>query len=372
MEIEDYLIAVNGIARRCFDQEQSVHENLERMRLENPLTYTKLLHFRHDFMSPPDVQCAEAYLPIGWFRDLPDAQRPAAFILCFDIESEYARFDVATRFQRYARTQPLFQPIPSLFDHVRDGELIDFHCLGHSPKDGEVVEYAGYFGIIDRWLNASLVTTAAAQFRSAPTFVRLHPFRNYKEKPASLLMETTYRSANPKWWKNLSLHVGNRDGGEYVLVDHSPPTQDTLQESWEYRVRKIRSLQVSSKRDDPAHLSVMAEELSEELLDDGMLVGRCLHFDTDSTVGTGFGNSTLTHLDLAINIYRDQRITQRRQEKLADGKVVDATLRCHLYRIEGIPFAAMFSFPLAFFRSLSLTTEWLDNQFAGWRNVFRN
>jgi hypothetical protein len=370
MELDDYFNAVNRIAHECFDREAAVSNYLEQMRVADSNRYNALLRFRQDSMTAADAERAQGYLAIGYFRDLSGAERLAAFILCFDVESEYNWVDSTRRFERYDTSQPLFQVLPGLRDCVRDGELIDYHRLRHSKNDGEVVEHAGRFAIIDRWLNASIVSEVASQFPNVPTFVRLHPFRAYENKPRSLLMEATYRPVNPKWWRNLSLHVGNRDGGEYVLSDHSKPTRENQTEFWDYRIRKIRALQVSCKRDDPAHLTMMAEELSEELLDDGLLVGRCLHFDTDSPVGTDFGKSTLAHLDLALNFYAGERIAERQRQKLADGMVVDASFRCHVYRIEGIPFAAMFTFPLAFFRSRLLPTEWLDNQFNGWRDVF--
>ena len=371
MELDDYFNEINRIAHECFDREAAVAGHLEQMRATDPTRYAALLRCRRESMSAADAERAQGYLEIGWFRGLADPERLAAFILCFDVESEYNRLDSAKRFERYDASQPLFQNMPGLRDSVRDRELIDYRCLRHAKNDGEVVEHAGKFAIIDRWLNASIVSEVAAQFPNAPTFVRLHPFRAYGTKPPSLLMEATYRPANPKWWKTLSLHVGNRDGGEYVLLDHSKPTRENQTEFWDYRVRKIRALQVSAKRDNPAHLTMMAEELSEELLDDGLLVGRCLHFDTDSPVGTDFGKSNLLHLDLALNFYSGERIAERQRQKLADGMVVDASFRCHLYRIDGIPFAAMFTFPLAFFRSRVLPLEWLDDQFRGWRDVFR-
>ncbi len=91
------------------------------------------------------------------------------------------------------------------------------------------------------------------------------------------------------------------------------------------------------------------------------MVGRCIHLDTHAPSGTPKGDARLAHLDLAINVYRGADRAARMANTLQHGKSQDATYRTHLYRIEGVPFPALFVFAVLFLKSKTLLGEWLDD-----------
>lgn len=108
----------------------------------------------------------------------------------------------------------------------------------------------------------------------------------------------------------------------------------------------------------------MLEELSEEEKESDILVGRCIHLDTDYTSGSNFDGVRLNHLDCAINLYTEESIKHRLEENLANGeKVTKAEPRIHLIRVEDVPFKKLIDIALLFFRSKSLTKEWISYQF---------
>lgn len=321
-------------------------------------------------MTADDIAGVEGFLPIGLFQGLSDQDRRAAFLICFDVERFLKRFSFESRLARYTENQPLFQMMPGLFEHTRNGELLPYTRLRHGMRDGEVVEYDRGYAVIDYDLNPMIVHWFAHQFPKAPMWVRLHPARAQASKPLRIADEAIVRPANPTWWKQIELYRGNHDGAEYRLIDPGSPTQENQEEYWQYYMRRARALEVSCKRDNGNRLTMMVEELSYKEQEAGMLIGRCLHLDTDDPAGTDASKAVLNHLDLALQVYTDERVVAREQHRLADGKVPDATFRAHLFRIEQIPFTAMLAIPHLFFQSRVLVDEWLNDQFPGWRAAF--
>jgi hypothetical protein len=125
----------------------------------------------------------------------------------------------------------------------------------------------------------------------------------------------------------------------------------------------LRRLEVIAKRDNNGNLSMMIEEITG-INDNGLMFGRMIHLDTDSTFGTDFNNSNLNHLDLAINVYENDIAAKRLKDNLANGKkTVDSSYRTHLLRIENIPFKGLFGFLVSFFKSQTLMNEYFEDQF---------
>ena len=52
---------------------------------------------------------------------------------------------------------------------------------------------------------------------------------------------------------------------------------------------------------------------------------------------------------------------------LRNGTVENASFRTHLLRVEGVPLSALLDLATMFFRSTTLTTEWIADQFRGRR-----
>lgn len=71
----------------------------------------------------------------------------------------------------------------------------------------------------------------------------------------------------------------------------------------------------------------------------------------------------LNHIDIALNIYNAKAYEERKGQSLSDGRVVDATFRTHLLRLENVPFKTLIYLENLFFESQYLTKEWLTEQF---------
>jgi hypothetical protein len=164
---------------------------------------------------------------------------------------------------------------------------------------------------------------------------------------------------NPKWWADTSLHRGHIDGASYSLQD-PPCTRETQKAFWEYHIKGIRKLEVSAIRRNSLNLSMMVEELA---IESGDLVGRMIHLDSDCAPGTPAGSCALNHLDLAMNYYLGDTAQMRLSQNLSNGgKVVDASHRIHLFRIEGAKLDSLFNFADYFFESQILKNEWRTSQ----------
>ena len=75
----------------------------------------------------------------------------------------------------------------------------------------------------------------------------------------------------------------------------------------------------------------------------------------------------MNHLDLAMNVYEGDARTARMAMHLRNGTVENASFRTHLLRVEGVPLSALLDLATMFFRSTTLTTEWIADQFRGRR-----
>ncbi len=115
---------------------------------------------------------------------------------------------------------------------------------------------------------------------------------------------------------------------------------------------------MSARRTQDRYLSMMIEELPAPDAGNGLMIGRCIHLDTDAKAGSPANAAQVLHLDLAINVYIDAARPKRMTNTLHHGKAEDATIRTHLYRIENIPFLALFDFAELFFKSRFLLNEW--------------
>jgi hypothetical protein len=182
------------------------------------------------------------------------------------------------------------------------------------------------------------------------------------ERPAARLEESVLVPADPHWWSGLAVRLRSKTGGVYTLNASVSPTDD-LDEYWEYHVRGLRRLETITQRSEADYLSMMLEELEVARTSD-VLLGRCIHWDTAAVVGDAPAEASLRHLDLAINVYTDKpTIDQRLAESLRNGKVVDATFRAHLLRIESAPVGSVIPLTLMFFRSTRLLRDLVNDQF---------
>jgi hypothetical protein len=185
----------------------------------------------------------------------------------------------------------------------------------------------------------------------------IHDGDNQKLRPS--LREHVIRVPNPTWWKVLGLHRGTTDSGCFDLAPDMGRTA-----YWKYAVKGVRRLEVFVKREAQGRLSMMVEEVSVRDETNGFVLGHCIHLDTQSPEGTPFEEAELKHIDLAINVYEGDRIGARREQKVSDtGRVVDASYRTHLIRVDGARFPILFDFAGDFLLSKTLLFEWLSHHF---------
>ena len=358
--IDEYLIKLSDTARRFVERNATA---MDIMRRDAKTTAVpELVDLRVLFLAPQDRARVEGLLATGCFGEMLGDERVAAFVVCFELDDEINKLDVRRRFQRYDIEQPLFKQCPNLWPDVRDDELVSMRNVRHLGRSG-LVELPGGWGRLDAFLTPELLRWVQAEFLNVPTYVRLDPWFAEREQPPEPLREAAVRPARAGWWATLALRNREGDGGHYVLQDSVQPSPSTRDEYWEYHVRGVRSLEVHARRDSSGNLSMMLEEVAADRSSSGALIGRCVHLDTDARPGTEQHAAPLNHLDLAINVYFDDAAIRRTRTRLSDGRVEDASVRTHLLRVEGVPFAAIAEFARQFFSSSVLLREWMQDQF---------
>ena len=368
MDLDAYLAAVSELAEICHRNEVAPQEHLDSGFQQGDKAVQELIGCRKSWMTADDEERVASFAGLGCFLAMPASERPAAFALCLDVSRELDVVSLQARCARYDEHRPIFANVPSLRELARDDELIDYRRLTHNLEDGEVVSFEGSWALLDPGLHSSVPLWCRQLFPDSEIYVRLRPDRVFSSRPMPQLLEAVIRPPNPRWWESLSLPLGVRDGAAFCLSpNRTLPTYD--RDMWDSVARRIRRLEVSARRDEAQHLTLMAEELAEPYAGNAILLGRCLHLDTAAPVGTAFTQADLLHLDLAINVYLGQDIAARLGHSLAQGKVQDATCRTHLFRIDPVPAPALFFFAMAFFVSRTLAMEWLDSQFPRWRDT---
>lgn len=368
MELDDYFSELETISDHCVADHLSAQSYLETLIREKPNTIRELIDCRKKYLASSDYSASSALLVVGLFSEFSDLDRITCITVCFELESSISRKSITRRCEKYNKAQDLFKRIPGLFEHIRtkpngekDYELIDYRALSQ-VNSSEIVHFYGKFAIIDSYIKPSIVCWSKETFPDSPLYIRLNPHLAYDSCPPQLLEEVILMPANPNWWKNLELHNNTRTGASYTLED-CDPSPETLQQFWEYRIERLRRLDVSATRNTNGNLSMMLEELSEPNINDGFIIGKCIHLDTNDPFGTTFSESYLNHLDLAINVYCGGAIKQRFDDNLVRGRVVDASYRTHLLRIENIPFPALLAYVEMFFDTKILVREWFLDQF---------
>lgn len=369
MDLDGYFEKVNEAVNACISRCLSVQDYLEDLARDEPEIAKKIIEVRKPLLTQQDKDSLSGYLDIGYFRDFSSEERMALFSYLFDISRALDIKSLNVRFEQYDKNHPIFSKDSTLYDLVRtktngsrDNELLDssgFYCVYGS----EIFKRKGFYYKLDPHLPPAIYTSSKIAFPDVPIFIRLDPSRVYDTEPAATLCESILIPANPNWWKQLKIRHRAKEGSSYSLDAPESPSDD-IDRYWDYHVRGVRRLDVVAKRNSSGNLSMMIEELSYPNHENSLLIGRCIHLDTDSLYGTEFTSAILNHLDLAINVYEGDAVEARFDSNLAAGnKVTDATFRTHLFRIENIPLTIVLPYCLMFFQSKSLTGEWISDQF---------
>jgi len=274
--------------------------------------------------------------------------------------------------EKYDIQQPIFKE-KNLFSHVRGcKELIDYDILKWI-KQSNICKYGEKFLEASSFIREELFQFLFEKCSKYKKYIRIHPYVCFDKIPMMIIQEEALRPIDPDWIKTLKLYRGQSTGGHYFLpnMDVEDIKDDyTKLKWWEYSVRKIRNLEVHAQRNNKGNLSMMIEEINEENICNEYYITKCIHLDTDNDVGTDIDSAMLAHIDLAINVYDDNAYSERRSQSLANGRVVDATVRTHLLRFENVPFRILINLVNLFFDSQVLTTEFIMAQFSNSQGGF--
>lgn len=363
--IDAYLADLQRLAQICLETSATPHEFIERPPQEHQDLVKRNLRLRSEFLAESEERTLGAYLELGLFDGLPRRDRIVAFAFAFDLQHAVDALVIDRQCERYNSDQPLFAGAPSLLRKIRrreiagepDYELIEAQALT-SVSGSELYKVDNGYGKLTRYLNPGIVNWAQASFPDAPLFIRLDPYFFSTQQPLQLLTEATLVPANPKWLPGFTLRKGMKEFAAYALSDVSP--RDDQAQFWDYRVRGLRRLEVRAERREKNYLTMMIEELPRPDDPSGLMIGRCIHLDSRDPAGTSLDQVQVSHLDLAINVYKGATRAVRTGQTLQHGKIVDASCRTHLLRIEGAPFISLFQFCRMFFQSSVLLSEWLN------------
>lgn len=369
MNLDGYFEKVSEAVNTCISKRLSVQDYVEDLTRDEPETAKEIIEVRKSLLTQQDKDSLSGYLDIGYFRDFSSEERMALFSYLFDVSRALDVKSLNVRFGQYSRKHPIFSKDSTLYDLVRtktngskDNELLDssgFNCVYGS----EIFKRKGFYYKLDPLLPPAIYTSSKIAFPDVPIFIRLDPNQVYDAEPTATLCESILIPANPNWWKQLKIRHRAKEGALYSLDAPARPSDD-IDRYWDYHVRGVRRLDVVAKRNSSGNLSMMIEELSSPNNENNLLIGRCIHLDTDNSYGDEFTSAIINHLDLAINVYEGGKVESRFNSNLAAGtKVTDATFRTHLFRIESIPLTIVLPYCLMFFQSKSLTGEWISDQF---------
>jgi hypothetical protein len=364
LDIDTYFVNVGKLAALANHHNVEIHELIENPGLHASIVDPSV-KFRETILSSKEETDLIGYLVSGFFTGRSSRSRLASFAMAFDVQHEAARLRLKAQCHPYSETQPLFLNVPSLFDQIRrrengnkDYELVDLAAI-KSVSGSEIYSAGNGFAKLCPFLSPSIVDWAQKEWPSAKTYVRLDADAYFKTMPLQLLTEATLVPANPRWLRDFSLRKGMKDFAAYQL--HNRPLSEGHLEYWDYHVRHLRRLEIHVQRRKDDYLSMLIEELPRPDDPNGLMVGRCIHLDTQDPVGTPLSKVIMLHLDLAINVYADEDRSRRFAQSLQHGKVQDATFRTHLFRIEKTPFVSLFFLGELFLQSKMLLSEWLTD-----------
>ena len=363
--LEQYIHQIGEIAQRSAQTQTELWEWLANLYEAGDPAVCQAIQWREAQLTAPDIERAQGYLPIGFLNFVGQQTRLAFFTVSFEVAKELREINRVSACEGYRREHPIFSQIPDLWQELRttaagscDYELLSLKRF-KQYLDTELLELNGWYFALSSHLSPSIVSWTGQKFPQAAIYARLNPYVCKRDRIITLNCETIV-PPNPNWWATAKLHRGEVDGGSFCLQE-CPLTRENFTRHWEYQMKGLRKLEVHAVRRNSGNLSMMIEEL--EVQHDGCLLGRMIHLDSDCPVGTPAVNCVLNHLDLAVNYYPGSASQVRLGQDLSSGgKVVDATHRIHIFRVEGVPLATLFDYAERFFESKILKAEWRASQ----------
>ncbi|MGE7696648.1 hypothetical protein ACQKNC_21550 [Lysinibacillus sp. NPDC094177] len=342
-----------------------------------------IIPFREDLLTDTEKDKNGLYY---YLRELIDGEENTKLVICAiakEISSKSRELHAIKAFEPYHPQQTVFNMYPELLDELRiksnkkkDYELIKLNAINFNPMPDSPkyrhCKYKNHFLFIDSYLDSRIPRYLIDKYGPDEIYIRIEPYVVSDAAPPMSLEEEFLRPPNPKWAQILRIYPGNSEGCEVFLPE--PIEGDTIGDDpkkkrqwWEYEVSKLRKLEINAgmkNENNKKHFSMSLEELSEESLSEGKLIGRYIHLDAIDAFDIPFHKIRLNHLDLAINVYKGEKISERMNSSLASGGVVtDASYRTHIIRIDNIMFSDLLEIARLFFKSETMAEEWIETQF---------
>ena len=304
---------------------------------------------------------------VKWYGDtflriVDEELRNITSALVFDLNYRQRLKYLENSLKKYSINQPLFAYNQELLSHSLNEELIPSIQFQRDYLANVVHFTNGKYAYIDEALEPPLLQQL--EERGLIYFVRVNPNYIFETHPPVLIKEAAWRRPSPKWKNAIGIKLNQKDGFSYYI----PDDVDSKENPYEYMDRHIlHILRVEGeyKRGRDGYFSMMVEELKKvehPFLEEYYLVGRMIHLDSIENGDNGF-NTKLKHIDLAVNLYMEDNATNREKERLENGgKIVDATLRSHMLRLNDARLSDLILFS-TFFESKCLQDEWIKDMF---------
>jgi hypothetical protein len=367
MDIEQYIYQIDSISDKLvftLDDDVSEPFKIDDQMLNDML---ELIKIKKEIITTDEISFAANIARIKPIIELNlDSETKLLLTSVYnEILNTVRKKEFIKSFEKYNAQQPIFQG-NDLFNYVRNcNELIDCEAM-------EWTKQSNTFKYREKFLQTSFIGEELMEFsfgvcENYRKYIRIHPYVQFEDMPMMIIQEEALRPIDPHWIKTLKLYKGQSTGGHYFIPEINEDSivdEDSRLKWWEHSIQGIKSLEVHAQRNNSGNLSMMIEEINEQKQFKEYYIAKCIHLDTDNDVGTEIDNAVLSHIDLAINVYDTNAFNERKNQSLADGRIVDATIRTHLIRFENVPFRILINLAYLFFDSQSLTKEWLSDQFS--------
>lgn len=358
MVLQDYQNQIDRMSKWNDD----IYECMEfQLRTKNAIRLYEAIEYRMLTLNERDRNIASGYLDLGLFKNYDNEFRTACICVC--LESEYQRRlnNEINRCREYEGDEPIFDNPDIKNNRVKD--LINYRIFRRKPLSNtfKVGDSWGYF---DSRIPAQIYEWIDKCFKDSPCRIRVEPDGLYQSQPRQMLIECVIYPPHYQWWKIMSIYKGQTAGSVYQLLGNDIGNYIDYHD---YNILNIRRLEVSETRKEHNNISMMIEELQEERFNlnpnKKYVVGRMIYLDSNAAIGVNYKDAIINHIDLAYNLYIDNIADDRLNSYLHNGQVTPANFRTHILRIENIPFESLFKIADSFFKSKTLLSEWLSNEF---------
>lgn len=366
-ECDLYLRYVGILAESSRAKGISAMEYIEDLWTAQDEELKRFLCWRHENFVLQDAVDAQGYLETGFFRGSDEGSRAAAFLLLFDVERKRRAIELEAALQRYGEDDRLFQAEPRLFDEVeKKKQLVSMKALTQIDRSGallycgEVVKVAAFLNPeILNFLISNGIPSEAVDVRLDPTF----PSQSATSPIASYTAELPNEFLRVLSGVPLANFFVPRD------IRTSPASSDPHEHLVDYYLNGVRRIELYGEiREKRANFFI--EELTNESgikisadtgevmeRSDGPLTGRLIHFDAFKSAGP-CEEITLSHLDLAIQLYKGPSVRRRMEGKARER--IDPTLRIHLLKIRRLPLSMLPGIAYLFLKSENLCRKLLQ------------